>query len=212
MKKWALFFVILFALMAGSALAEPQGDLLFDYGHGMLTVDVEGLTADSRYFLLVSRASDVSEATAAENLLFMDMVAANAEGRLNVGLVSMDIEEGACVYLGGIFEDVVSPYVVGAVEHNDYLALPSLLTSIEAEAFMGSGFTSVYIGPDVASIGDRAFKDCPALQTVTIANDSTTWGQDVFDGCGDVAIVCGRNNTAVDALAMLYDNITIRRR
>lgn len=212
MKKRALLFVILFALMAGSALAQPQGDLLFDYGHGMLTIDVEGLTADSRYFLLISRASDVSDATAAENLLFMDMVAADAEGRLNVGLASMDIEEGACVYLGGAFEDVVSPYVVGSVAHNDYLALPSLLTSIEAEAFMGSGFTSVYLGPNVTSIGDRAFKNCTALQTITIANDSLTFGVDVFEGCGDVSIVCGQSNTSAAAFAMLYDNVTVRYR
>lgn len=211
MKKCALLLVMLGMLMVLPAQAEPQGELLFDYGHGALTVDVEGLMTDCSYFLLVtSENSSVEDAILPQNILFMDMVASNSDGELNIGLVSMDVVPGSTVLLGGPFEDVMSPYTVGTVEHNDYTLLPGKLTAIEAEAFMGSGFTSVYIGPDVASIGDRAFKDCPALQSVTIANDSTTWGQDVFDGCGDVAIVCGQNNASAAAFAMLYDNVTVR--
>ncbi|HCC38056.1 MAG TPA: hypothetical protein DEQ14_10850, partial [Treponema sp.] len=73
------------------------------------------------------------------------------------------------------------------IKNNEYLKgiiLPSSLEIIGDRAFRNcSGLTSVTIGDSVTSIGDYAFSDCSSLTSVTIGDSVTSIGDFVFDGC-----------------------------
>ena len=213
-KKTVAFLVILivFALGAFSAEAEVESSLNFNYNRHTLRINVRGLMEDSSYFLLITQNGDtVAEAILPWNIVFMDMVTSNEDGTLDIALVNMGIEPGCSVLLGGAFEECVSPYVVGTIEHTAFQYLPESLTVIDAESFMGSSFTSLYLGEGVSVIGDRAFKDCKLLRTVYIANDHVTFGEDVFAGCSNVVLVCSEGSTA-EAYAALFNNVTCQYR
>ncbi len=65
--------------------------------------------------------------------------------------------------------------------------LPNDLNAIQAEAFAGIAATVVEIPAGCASIGDRAFSNCPNLTQIRIPARCTL-GEDVFDGCPHVYV------------------------
>ena len=69
-----------------------------------------------------------------------------------------------------------------------YAALPAGLREIEAEAFAGALFEAVIIPDGCASIGSRAFADCPNLRYIRIPASVTFVADDSFEGCGPVAV------------------------
>ncbi len=73
------------------------------------------------------------------------------------------------------------------IKNNEYLKgiiLPSSLEIIGDRAFRNcSGLTSVTIGDSVTSIGDYAFDDCSGLTSVIIGDSVTSIGRAAFDDC-----------------------------
>ena len=70
-------------------------------------------------------------------------------------------------------------------------AQESALQTIDKNAFENSGITSFCITANVASIGDYAFKECKALQNVTIEESDVqlTLAIGVFMGCNNVSSI-----------------------
>jgi len=66
--------------------------------------------------------------------------------------------------------------------------LPSALKQIEDEAFTGTGFHYVVLPDGTASIGSKAFADCPNLRVIYIPASTTTIAPDAFDGVEDLVI------------------------
>ena len=81
------------------------------------------------------------------------------------------------------------------------LRLPGSLDAIDAEAFMGCAARTVVIPEGCASVGDRAFANCPNLRFVVVLDSATTFGSDVFVD-SPVTLICvadsGANQYATD--------------
>ena len=58
--------------------------------------------------------------------------------------------------------------------------LPDGLNTIQREAFMGSGFSSVFIPSGVIEIKEKAFSDCKQLKMISIPASIHTIAQDAF--------------------------------
>ena len=59
--------------------------------------------------------------------------------------------------------------------------LPSALKTIEAEAFAGGAFQYAYLPEGTASIGSKAFADCPNLDYIYIPESCLSIAKDAFD-------------------------------
>ena len=68
-------------------------------------------------------------------------------------------------------------------------ALPASLTTIEAEAFMGSAFTYVKLSENTSTIEARAFADCPNLDYIYIPRRTVVIAQDAFAGVEGLTIL-----------------------
>ena len=66
--------------------------------------------------------------------------------------------------------------------------LPSALKTIEAEAFAGGAFQYAYLPEGTASIGGKAFADCPNLIYIYIPESCTSISKDAFSGVTGLTI------------------------
>lgn len=102
-------------------------------------------------------------------------------------VVSGDMLANDWLYL---WSDVTALEELSMDKSSDFLSrLTSLrvynggaLTDVVSYAFHGSGITNVSL-PFVTSIGDGAFKDCAALDSMQLGAAPPTVGQNAFDGC-----------------------------
>ena len=77
------------------------------------------------------------------------------------------------------------------------------LTAIEDEAFSGGAFTYVVLPDGAASIGRRAFADCPKLAYIYIPASVASIDENAFDGVEDLTIF-GAPGSAADEYAGLH--------
>lgn len=92
---------------------------------------------------------------------------------------------------------VVMLVSVAAFAEPGTMTLPSMVKSIEDEAFKGNTAIENVVIPDGATgIGRQAFADCAALQSVTIPDSVVYIGEEAFAGCEGVVIVCSSKSTA----------------
>lgn len=87
------------------------------------------------------------------------------------------------VTLSNKLEGIENASFSGCVKLNK-ITIPTSVTYIGENAFLGSGLTTISIPKNVESIGDRAFKNCTNLKTATIANQKAYVGEDAFENCG----------------------------
>ena len=83
--------------------------------------------------------------------------------------------------------------------------LPEDIKTIEANVFEGDAATVVEIPYGCLSIGDYAFKDCKGLTQIRIPETCTTFGADIFNGCG-IVFVYGPANSAAETYCQSYAN------
>lgn len=115
-----------------------------------------------------------SYATAIDNL---------PTGGGNKLLTSIDVSD----FSGTTFNEVAT-YITSAT-------IPSGVTSIVANAFIGSGLTSITIPNSVTSIGDMAFKNSRNLTSVSLPGTISSFGSSLFDGCSKLASLDLSNNS-----------------
>lgn len=208
MKKIAKILLIgMLLLLTATAAAEVRSNVYFDSQRKTVNVVVSGLVAGNDYFLVITQPG-TSLDQVWEQQVYMCIVTASDAGTVNYDIAHSALKKNMQVVMGGVFEDGISPRLLGTMS-KQVSTLPSKLKTIEKEAFMGTDITSLRIGSRVTQIGDRAFKDCKALRTVYIENDSVKFGRDVFAGCTDLVIVCNAGSTAA-AYAQSCSNVTCR--
>lgn len=91
------------------------------------------------------------------------------------------------------------PYIVNVPDTAWDLTLPSALTAIDAEAFVGVDARTIYIPDGVKTIGARAFGNCPNLELLYIPPDCT-FTADILIGCPSGMAVTGYENAKQYAL------------
>jgi hypothetical protein len=102
-------------------------------------------------------------------------------------------------YTGTFSGNVIIPSGVTAIGNAAFqgctslttISLPSTLTSIEDNAFWGSGLTSITIPSSVTSFGELVFNICSDLSSVVFATGSpiTTIPRYTFNGCSSLKSV-----------------------
>ncbi len=83
-----------------------------------------------------------------------------------------------------IWSELVTPNTI----YTKTLKLPSSLTAIGDEAFMGSLCEAIIIPDGCTAIGSKAFANCKNLVYVRVPNSVKSIAADAFAGCGDVII------------------------
>ena len=184
------------ACLCGAGLAE----VLYDAGTGVLTVSFAGAEAGKSYAFLAARGTEDHYSLNAPDLLFVDQIRADADGKVSAAFVGRVSE--ACVFLlGGEFSSGDSPRVIGSFGPaiGEETRLDGAVALIGDEAFMGCGFSYVYLGDGVTQIGARAFSGCADMLYIRIPSSVTVIGEDAFAGCGRLTVGC-----AADSAAYLY--------
>lgn len=94
------------------------------------------------------------------------------------------------------------------------LSLADTVEKVGANAFAGTGITSVKLGPNLASIGGSeeggAFQNCAALTTVEFADNSVgaAVGQNAFKNCSSLVELLNAPFTSIDRSAFYGSGIT----
>ena len=83
------------------------------------------------------------------------------------------------------------------------LTLPAALTELGEEAFVGGMFRFALLPAGAASIGARAFADCPALNYVYIPESVTAIADDAFDTASGLTIF-GKSGSAAETYAKAH--------
>ena len=97
-------------------------------------------------------------------------------------------EEGDII--DGSLENVEATIISGSitvgssVDNEPDFILPSALTTIEEEAFVGGSFEYVKLSEYVTYIGSKAFADCSNLKHIYIPQTTNRIEDDAFDGVG----------------------------
>lgn len=82
------------------------------------------------------------------------------------------------------------------------LYLPEGAIVIEAEAFAGNDYDTVYLtSPNLVALGERAFANCKRLRSVYIAPGVVDIADNAFSGCGELTIF-GQAGSAAEAFAL----------
>ena len=77
------------------------------------------------------------------------------------------------------------------------LTLPSALSVIEEEAFMGAtGMTRIALGAKTTQIGSRAFAQIPALKQAELPASVQTIADNAFEGSDSVVVLCEEDSCA----------------
>lgn len=80
------------------------------------------------------------------------------------------------------------------------VSLPSSVKKIEDQAFEGCNFKSIIFSNSLQSIGFAAFRNCLSLEGINIPANVSTIGEDAFYGCPAIkSISINENNTTYDS-------------
>ena len=158
---------------------EENIDVNDDAGLGGFTDDYNGLTCgnsafdsfftipswDSNYRIQVSSNGSLID----ENDRTLDTI--------NSGVYTLYVSVGN---FDGTCYDVVGTVLTNGTACKGSLVIDNTVTSIAAEAFIGSALTSITIGNSVTNIGNEAFSSNPDLTSVDFGNSAAIIGDDAF--------------------------------
>lgn len=131
-------------------------------------------------------------------------------GSISLPIVFLQENDGELIYCSTGFVSEPLRLVATAVDGQlpeeptivNLLVLPANLTFIEESAFSGNiNIHEVrFSGDQVISIGANAFKDCSALQRITIPDSVTSIGEGAFANCPNLIIV-GTSGSCAESYA-----------
>ena len=84
------------------------------------------------------------------------------------------------------------------------ILLPEHLSVIEDGAFRGAGFSSVYCGRQVVSIGACTFADNPSLKWIFLSPGVTGIDETAFSGCSSDMVIFGKAGSYAQTFAEKY--------
>ena len=84
------------------------------------------------------------------------------------------------------------------------LVLPSGLTLISEEAFMGGSFTYVKVPENCERIGKRAFADCRELRHISLPENVAFIAADAFEGVAEDMVIHGPEGSYAEFYALKY--------
>ena len=123
---------------------------------------------------------DISWNSADESILAVD-----SNGSLRA--VNEGMTELAASCMG--FDDVL--IVVTVLDEDcSTMSLPTGVTTIEDEAFMGTGGKHIVLPDDAEVIGRSVFADCSSLQTITIPASVVSVGDGLLEDSEQAIILC----------------------
>ena len=173
------------------------------YTEGIDTLSISyGQCIAGEEYALILLEGDNANSVSPDGLLFVDQLVANNEGKIYVAFVNPSFPT-CSVLLGGSFKNgQLSPQNLGVFyppvddEPINRFTLPSMLKTIDDEAFLECAFTHVYLGENVETIGSKAFANSSDLVYILIPNSTIYISNDAFDGCGDLVIGCYEGSAA----------------
>lgn len=189
--------VILLLLLITSTLLDDvlAENVTYTSGIDTLSVSYTDCVPGNDYALLVIKGSESQGNFNSSNLLFIDQVTANSSGDIFVAFVNPSFPS-CTVFLGGKFQSgSTSPIKLGVYIPEESapeksFVLPTMLTTVEDEAFYGCSFTHVYLGKHVSSIGSKAFANSNSLVYIYIPESTTTISEDAFWNSSNIVIGC----------------------
>lgn len=167
--------------------------------YGIPVLDVTGFVPVSKGFALWSIVMDKGDAlnvpieamplTSHANITWQSanesVLAVESDGSLQA------VGEGTTELVANCmgFDDV--PIVVTVLDEGCLtITLPAAMTTIEDEAFMGTGGKHIVLPDGVEVIGNSAFADCSDLQVITIPASVVSVGDGLLEGSEQAIILC----------------------
>ena len=192
---WIIMMIAVIWLAGMTATADS---VEVDETNRAVRVTCEHAEAGKPYSFIATTGSDLSGGLNREQVQYLNQFTADSNGQIQV-LILDEKMKGAKFYLGGGFQDMESPHLIGVygdTEITAVITLPAMLVQIDEEAFAGGVFQAVYLGDQVQSIGKAAFRDCKSLVYVQIPPSVTEIAPDAFEGCGKLTFCCVKDSKA----------------
>ena len=191
-KVFLLLTLVLCTIFMSAAFSESVS---YTAAIDTLSISYSNCIPGNDYSLIVVNGNDSQGNFNASNLLFIDQITANSNGSVFIAFVNPSFPS-CSVFLGGRFSNSISSpcklgtYVPEEVTPESSFVLPTMLTTIEDEAFYGCSFTHVYLGEQVSSIGSKAFANSNSLQYIYIPVATNIIAGDAFSNSNNIIIGC----------------------
>ncbi len=105
------------------------------------------------------------------------------QGCVNLTEVSLPTDGALTKVADGVFTNMANLQTVS------FTGVGGTLTSIDNNAFKGTGITEIEIPEGVTSIGKYAFQNCASLTKISLPASLTSIGEDAIDGCDKLSSI-----------------------
>lgn len=105
------------------------------------------------------------------------------QGCVNLTEVSLPTDGALTKVADGVFTNMANLQTVS------FTGAGGTLTSIDNNAFKGTGITEIEIPEGVTSIGKYAFQNCASLTKISLPASLTSIGEDAIDGCDKLSSI-----------------------
>lgn len=105
------------------------------------------------------------------------------QGCVNLTEVSLPTDGALTKVADGVFTNMANLQTVS------FTGVGGTLTSIDNNAFKGTGITEIEIPEGVTSIGKYAFQNCASLTKISLPASLTSIGEDAIDGCAKLSSI-----------------------
>ncbi len=102
--------------------------------------------------------------------------------------------EGSTILTSGAFTNEAftiqtKSICIPALNTLSVIHLPSILTTIEDEAFVNLACQAIFISDVCTTIGEHAFTGCTNLLYVKIPSSVTSYPENAFEGCNENLVI-----------------------
>ena len=157
-------------------------------------ISVDNCIRGNNYVLMLLEPGTNLSSIQDSDLLFIDQYTADAQETMKIAVVYPDFSACDAAVSGTFSNNASSPRKLGSFQA---ARVPGMLRTIEEQAFFNAGFTHVYLGESVESIGAEAFAGCANLRYIYIPSSVTQIADNAFQGDGLLTIGCRQNSAAL---------------